>query len=104
MILRSVPASPFGRKTRIGAALCGLAGRITIEAADTTVESRSIGTYLEQELNYKERLFVTGALRFDDNSAFGQNFDATVYPKASVSWLVTDKPGSSLNTFRVRAA
>ena len=38
-------------------------------------------------MNLKQRLFVTGALRFDDNSAFGQNFNATVYPKASVSWL-----------------
>ena len=32
----------------------------------------------------KERLFLTGALRFDDNSAFGSNFDLTTYPKASV--------------------
>ncbi len=57
-----------------------------------TVESRSLGTYVEQEVNFKERLFVTGALRFDDNSAFGQNFDATVYPKASASWLVSEEP------------
>jgi TonB-linked SusC/RagA family outer membrane protein len=76
-------------------------------AADTTVESRSIGTYVEQEVNLKERLYVTGALRFDDNSAFGQNFNATVYPKASVSWLVSEEPffhSSFLNTFRFRAA
>lgn len=79
-------------------------GASAIEAADTTVESRSIGTYVEQEISFNERLFVTGALRFDDNSAFGQNFDATLYPKASVSWLVSDKPSGSLNTFRLRAA
>ncbi|MEO8089644.1 MAG: SusC/RagA family TonB-linked outer membrane protein [Gemmatimonadales bacterium] len=79
-------------------------GASAIEAADTTVEARSIGTYVEQEVNLKEQLFVTGALRFDDNSAFGQNFNATVYPKASLSWLVSDKPTGSLNTFRVRAA
>ena len=41
---------------------------------------------------FNERLFVTGALRFDDNSAFGENFDATVYPKASVSWLLSEEP------------
>ncbi len=34
--LRNVPASPFGRKVRIAAALCGLDGRIEIAAADTT--------------------------------------------------------------------
>jgi TonB-linked SusC/RagA family outer membrane protein len=82
-------------------------GASAVEAADTTVESRSIGTYLEEEINLKERLFVTGALRFDDNSAFGQNFNATVYPKASVSWLLSDEPffkAGFLNTFRLRAA
>jgi TonB-linked SusC/RagA family outer membrane protein len=82
-------------------------GASALEAADTTVESRSIGTYVEQEVNFRERLFVTGALRFDDNSAFGQNFDATLYPKASVSWLLSDEPffGTGfLNTFRIRAA
>ncbi len=42
MILRNVPASPFGRKTRIGAALCGLADRITIESADTNDPKDSV--------------------------------------------------------------
>lgn len=34
-ILRTSPASPFGRKVRIAAAVAGLADRIRIEAADT---------------------------------------------------------------------
>ena len=42
MILRSVPASPFGRKTQIGAALCGLTGRITLESADTNDPKDSV--------------------------------------------------------------
>ncbi len=35
MILRSSPASPFGRKARIAAILLGLDGRMRIETADT---------------------------------------------------------------------
>jgi glutathione S-transferase len=35
MILRSSPASPFGRKVRIAAMILGLDGRIKVEAADT---------------------------------------------------------------------
>ena len=35
-ILRNAPASPFGRKVRIAAALCGLDSRIEIVIADTT--------------------------------------------------------------------
>ena len=85
-----------------------ITGAGSTEARDTTVESRSIGTYVEQEISVKERLFVTGALCFDDNSAFGQNFDATVYPKASVSWLVSEEPffnrDGFLSTFRLRGA
>jgi TonB-linked SusC/RagA family outer membrane protein len=85
-----------------------ISGAGTFEASDTSLESRSLGSYVEEELAIKERLFVTGALRFDDNSAFGTNFDATVYPKASVSWLLSDEPffskGSFLSTLRLRGA
>jgi TonB-dependent starch-binding outer membrane protein SusC len=84
-----------------------ISGASTTEASDTLVEARSIGSYLEEEVNLKERLYLTGALRFDDNSAFGKNFDATVYPKASVSWLLSDEPffhAATFNTLRLRAA
>lgn len=36
LILRSAPASPFGRKVKIAAALLGLTDRITVVVADTT--------------------------------------------------------------------
>lgn len=42
MILRSAPASPFGRKVKIVAALCGLSDRITIENTDTLDESDTV--------------------------------------------------------------
>jgi glutathione S-transferase len=35
MILRTAPASPFGRKVRVAASLLGLDGDVTIEQADT---------------------------------------------------------------------
>jgi glutathione S-transferase len=41
-ILRSASASPFVRKVRIAAAICGLDDRITIEIADTTNPSDSL--------------------------------------------------------------
>jgi TonB-linked SusC/RagA family outer membrane protein len=88
-----------GAKTITGAAV--------IEGKDTTVESRSIGSFVEEEIGLKERLFLTAALRFDDNSAFGKNFNLTTYPKASASWLVSEEPfwhSGVLNTLRVRGA
>ena len=40
--LRSAQASPFGRKVRIAAAICGLEDRITIETTDTTDPTDSL--------------------------------------------------------------
>ena len=42
MILRSSPASPFGRKVRIAASILGLDSRITLEPADTTNPSDTV--------------------------------------------------------------
>lgn len=41
-VLRSSPASPFGRKVKIAAAVLGLSGEITVEMTDTTDPNDSI--------------------------------------------------------------
>lgn len=55
-------------------------------------ETVTLGSYLEQTLGLNERLFVTGALRVDGASTFGRDYDAVVYPKAGISWLVSEEP------------
>lgn len=42
MILRTAPASPFGRKVKIVASLLGLSGQLSVVDADTTSESDSL--------------------------------------------------------------
>jgi len=68
------------------------------------VESRTLGTYLEEQIGYDNRLFVTGALRGDDNSAFGSNFDFTIYPKLGASYVLVDRSLGMLSNVRLRAA
>ncbi|HXF96274.1 MAG TPA: SusC/RagA family TonB-linked outer membrane protein, partial [Gemmatimonadales bacterium] len=71
-----------------------LIGTATVTAgANSFVESRNLGYYLQEQVGWKNRLFVTGALRADDHSAFGQAFDLIVYPKASISWIASEEPG-----------
>jgi TonB-linked SusC/RagA family outer membrane protein len=60
-------------------------------AGELTAETVTLGAYIEQVLGFRDRLFVTGALRTDDNSAFGKDFSAVYYPKAQVSWVVSDE-------------
>jgi hypothetical protein len=51
---------------------------------------------------------VTGAVRGDDNSAFGSNFDLQYYPKVSGSWVISEEsfwPAADLiNRMRLRGA
>jgi hypothetical protein len=52
-------------------------------------------------------LFLTGALRKDDNSAFGANFNGALYPKVSGSWVISEEPFwhiGFIDALRLRAA
>lgn len=71
------------------------------------VENKSAGMYLQQQVSWNNRLFLTGAVRGDDNSAFGKDFKFVVYPKVSGSWVIGEEswfkvPG--VNTAKLRAA
>lgn len=55
-------------------------------------ESVTLGSYVEQTVGFNHRLFLTGALRIDGASNFGQKYQSAVYPKASVSWLASEEP------------
>ncbi len=77
-------------------------------ASEEFVENRSLGVYFQEELGWRNRFFLTGAVRGDDNSAFGENFSFVVYPKLSASWVVSEEPFAQnlpwLTTFRLRGA
>ena len=54
-------------------------------------EQTSLGFFLQEQIGWRDRMYVTAALRFDDNSAFGSDFSLVVYPKASVAWMISDE-------------
>jgi TonB-linked SusC/RagA family outer membrane protein len=60
-------------------------------ADEVTTESKTLGAFVEQQFAYQERLYLTAALRGDDNSAFGQDFSAAYYPKIGVSYVISDE-------------
>src|SRR6185503_6705627 len=63
-----------------------------LSGSSAFTENNSVGFYAQQQFGWKNRLFVTGAIRMDDNSSFGTNFDAIVYPKLSGSYVISDEP------------
>jgi TonB-linked SusC/RagA family outer membrane protein len=60
-------------------------------AVEVDSTNRTIGAYLQEQLAWRDRLFLTGAVRGDKNSAFGQNFKFITYPAASLSWVVGEE-------------
>jgi TonB-linked SusC/RagA family outer membrane protein len=73
----------------------------------SSIENKSLGFYVQEELSWKDRLFVTGALRFDDNSAFGSELSPSMYPKMSATWTVSDEDFwnvDAITSLRIRGA
>jgi TonB-linked SusC/RagA family outer membrane protein len=56
------------------------------------LENKSFGAYIQQQLAWHQRRFVTVGVRGDDNSAFGANFKFVAYPKISASWVINEEP------------
>jgi TonB-linked SusC/RagA family outer membrane protein len=87
--------SIFDRNGASGVQLAPGATTVTsgaIRSADeTTDETRTLGGFLEEHVAFRDRLFVTGAVRSDRNSAFGANFKTVFYPKLAVSWVASEE-------------
>jgi TonB-dependent SusC/RagA subfamily outer membrane receptor len=67
----------------------------------------TVGMFVQQQAAWNNRVFVTAALRGDDNSAFGKSFKAAYYPKLSASWVVSEEPWFKVPfvaDFRLRGA
>ena len=58
---------------------------------EATTVTKLFGTYISQQFSFNDRLFITGTLRADDSSTFGQDLDLTVYPSTNVSWVIGEE-------------
>ena len=70
--------------------------------------TKTLGLYAQEQFGLRDKLFITAAVRTDQNSAFGTNFQRVFYPKLSASWIASDEdffPRMSwLNQLRLRGA
>ena len=79
-----------------------------ITPTQTYVLNTTIGGYVQQRFGWRDRLFVTAAVRMDNNSAFGNDFKWVTYPKFSGTWVLNEesfwKQNRWVDALRVRAA
>jgi TonB-linked SusC/RagA family outer membrane protein len=89
-------------------------GASTVNAGATQIgdesydNSKTFGYFGEEQLGVRDRLFLTAALRSDQNSAFGTKFQRVFYPKFSASYVISDEDWFPkygwLNQLRLRSA
>jgi TonB-dependent SusC/RagA subfamily outer membrane receptor len=91
-----------------GPSITTVSGTATaLQSTQGDTVNTTIGGYAQEELGLNDRLYLTGALRVDNNSAFGSQFKWITYPKVSASWIVNEEPFwhvGFVNTLKVRAA
>ena len=69
-----------------------LTGGVIPTVNEQTLETVTIGRFVEERIGYNNRLFVSAALRSDDNTSFGKRFGNILYPRLSVSWVASEEP------------
>lgn len=81
-----------------------------LQGVDDRSEISISGYYLQQNFNYKNLLFVTGAIRVDGSSVFGEDQRNQKYYKASGSYVISEHEfwknslGSIINFAKLRVA
>lgn len=85
-------------------------GASSIVANEYTAERSFWGAFLQQTFGFKDKLFVTGAIRWDGSSVFGDDEKNQFYPKASLSYLISKEDfwentfGTTINSLKFRGA
>ena len=94
---------PFGSSTA--------SAGVQTDGFESVGETRTLGLYVQEQLEFWDRLFVTPALRFDDSSAFGENLGRQTYPRVMASYVLSEEEwfdgsflGQYLGSLRVRGA
>jgi TonB-linked SusC/RagA family outer membrane protein len=75
--------SPGGQTVNSGA----------VKDASNTLPSatKTLGYYLQEQFAWRDRLWITGAVRTDQNTAFGTKYASVAYPKLQVSWATSEE-------------
>jgi TonB-dependent SusC/RagA subfamily outer membrane receptor len=80
-------------------------------AGQSIVDLKTLGLYVQEQVNWRDRLYLTGAVRWDASSTFGPDERWQVFPKASVSYVVSEDdwfrnavPSDWVSSLRLRSA
>jgi TonB-dependent starch-binding outer membrane protein SusC len=83
-----------------------ISGTVDRSAVESRLEQRSNGIFGEQQLAFYDRFYITGGVRGDAHSTFGENVTYQLFPKVDVSYVVSehDFVPQGISSLRLRAA
>jgi TonB-dependent SusC/RagA subfamily outer membrane receptor len=88
-----------------------VSGGAVPSASQGIIELRTLGFYVQEQVGWRDRLFLTGAVRWDASSTFGPDVRWQTFPKASLSYVISEEswfrgivPERYLSSARLRAA
>src|SRR5690349_13668016 len=87
--------APVGELVSAGSVFAG---------AQTDVELRTLGFYGQQEVAWRNKLFLTGGVRYDASSTFAPSERWQAFPKLSASYVAIDNKPGAINNLRLRSA
>ena len=86
--------------------LSGTSARFRV--AEYNTDNILLGIFGQQQVAWRDRLFVNLGLRGDRNSAFGERFGWVYYPTVNASWVTSEEgfwpQNAVLSSLRLRAA
>ncbi|MFQ5638827.1 MAG: SusC/RagA family TonB-linked outer membrane protein, partial [bacterium] len=83
------------------------AGSATISTTDFNSKRAIWGGYVQQTFGLQNKLFLTGAARIDGSSVFGEDERSQFYPKASLSYIISEEDFwkiGAINNLKFRVA
>ena len=76
-----------------------------ITAGEANIEVFNGGTYLDEQLSFRDKLYLGGGFRVDAGSSFGDDIDFEFYPKATGSYILSEDIGlPGVDELKIRAA
>jgi TonB-linked SusC/RagA family outer membrane protein len=83
-------------------------GAVKNASNQSPTATKTLGYYGQEQLGLRDRLFLTAALRYDQNTAFGTQYKGVPYPKFSASYNISDESWfpryETLNSLHLRLA
>jgi TonB-linked SusC/RagA family outer membrane protein len=87
-----------------------ISGAVTRTGAQGWEQSKSWGFLMQEQVGFRDRLFVQIGARLDQHSSFPSSVGSFFLPKAGISYVVSEEPfwrerlGSVISTLRLRTA